>query len=126
MAFILFLRDVCNGDNWGTNSTPSMVSAMYGMLALLVIPFAVTVFATYRSRKSMEKEIELMRQAAAQAPKEAERAAPKAGSNRVASIVRIAIFAIGVVLVVLGACNEGTADILTKAVNICTECVGLG
>lgn len=112
--------------HWGANSTPSMVTAVLVMLARLVIPFFVTVFATYRSRKSMEKEIELMRQAAAQAPKAAEKAVSKVRSNRAANIARIAILAIGAALVILGACNEGTADILTKAVNICTECVGLG
>lgn len=125
-AFILFLENVCNTESWGTDSTPSMIRAMNGMFGLLVIPLAVTVFATYRNRKSMEKEIELMRQAAAQAPKATEKAAPKVRSNRSANIIRIAILAIGILLVVLGACNEGTKDILTKAVNICTECVGLG
>lgn len=125
-GLVMFLRYGTNPNNWGTNSTPSMVGAMYRMLGCLPVPFLVTVFAVYRSRKSMAAEIELMRRAAAQAPKEAETAAPKVRSNRGVNIARIAILAIGVVLVVLGACNEGTKDILTKAVNICTECVGLG
>lgn len=125
-ALVLVLDYACNTGNWGTNSTPSMVKAMYVMFGTLMVPFILTVFATYRNRKSIAKEIELMRQAAAQAPKAVEPTAPKVRSNRTANIARIAILAIGAVLVVLGACNEGTADILTKAVNICTECVGLG
>lgn len=126
LASVLILRDVCDAAHWEANSTPSMVKAVYVMLGTLALPFLVTVFATYRCRKSMEKEIELMRQAAAQAPKAPETTAPKVRGNRAASIARIAILAIGAALVILGACNEGTADILTKAVNICTECVGLG
>lgn len=126
LACVLILRYVCNAEHWEANSTPSMVKAMYVMFGTLSLPFLLTVFATYRNRKSMEKEIELMRQAAAQAPEAAETTAPKVRSNRSANIARIAILAIGAVLVILGACNEGTADILTKAVNICTECVGLG
>lgn len=125
-AFVLFLSDACNTQNWGANSTPSMVKAMYVMFGTLALPFLLTVFITYRNRKSMAKEIELMRQAAAQAPKAVEKSAPKVRSNRGANIARIAILVIGAALVILGACNEGTADILTKAVNICTECVGLG
>ena len=112
--------------HWDANSTPSMVTAVVVMLVRLFIPFIFTVFAVYRSRKSLEREIALMRQAAAQAPQEAEKAVPKMRSNRVANIVRTALLIIGALLVILGACNEGTADILTKAVNICTECVGLG
>ena len=126
LGFLLFLIYACDSSNWGSNSTPSMVSAMYVMLPCLAIPFICAVIATYWHRKSMAQEIELMRQAAAQAPKAAEKTAPKVRSNRTANIVRIAILAVGALLVILGACNEGTADILTKAVNICTECVGLG
>lgn len=125
-AFVLFLSDACNTQNWGANSTPSMVKAMYVMFGTLALPFLLTVFITYRNRKSMAKEIELLRQAATQAPKAVEKASPKVRSSRAAIIARIAILAIGAALVILGACNEGTADILTKAVNICTECVGLG
>lgn len=126
IAFALFLAYACNPSNWGSNSTPSMAAAMIVMLMWLILPFITTVLAFYTCRKSMVQEIELMRQAAAQAPKAAEKAAPKVRSNRSANIARIAILAIGILLVVLGACNEGTKDILTKAVNICTECVGLG
>ncbi len=126
IGFVLFLIHACNTGNWGTNSTPSMIKAVYVMLPCLGIPFISTVIATYQNRKSMEKEIELMRQAAAQAPKKLEKTTIQPRSNKPVNIARIAILAIGVVLVVLGACNEGTKDILTKAVNICTECVGLG
>jgi hypothetical protein len=37
-----------------------------------------------------------------------------------------ALFCIGVLLVVLGAANGGAADVLAKAVKICSECIGLG
>ena len=125
-GLIMFLIYACNGSNWGSNSTPSMVTAMMKMLRALAVPFLFTVYSAYQHRKSLEKEIELMRQASVQAPKAAQKPTVKAGYNRCANILRIAILAIGVLLVVLGACNEGTKDILTKAVNICTECVGLG
>ena len=125
-GFMLFLIYACNGSNWGANSTPSMVTAMMKMLRALAVPFLFTIYSAYQHRKSLEKETELMRQASAQAPKAAEKAAVKVRSNRAANIARIVIVAIGAALVVLGACNEGTKDILTKAVNICTECVGLG
>ena len=40
--------------------------------------------------------------------------------------VRGAIFVVGVVFIVLGVLNGGMADVLGKAIRICTECIGLG
>lgn len=40
--------------------------------------------------------------------------------------VRGAILAVGVVCIVLGVLNGGMADVLGKAIRICTECIGLG
>lgn len=41
-------------------------------------------------------------------------------------IVRAALLITGVVMVVIGAINGGAADVLGKAIRICTECIGLG
>ncbi len=40
--------------------------------------------------------------------------------------IRIALAAAGVVLIVVGICNGGMKDVLLKAINICTQCIGLG
>ena len=37
-----------------------------------------------------------------------------------------ALFLLAAVLIVLGVCNGGAADVLAKAVRICSECIGLG
>ena len=39
---------------------------------------------------------------------------------------RLAVLAAAIVLIVLGVLNGGMADVLGKAINICTECIGLG
>lgn len=41
-------------------------------------------------------------------------------------ISRIAIAAAGCLLFIVGICNGGMADVLEKAVQICTQCIGLG
>lgn len=125
-GFAIFLIHACNPGNWGTNSTPSMVKAMEKLFSFLAMPCLFTIISVYQIRKSLSREIDLMRQISAQFPKKAEKAEPKACCQKPVAIARMAILVIALVLVVLGACNEGTADILTKAVNICTECVGLG
>lgn len=37
-----------------------------------------------------------------------------------------ALFVLGLALVLLGVLNGGAQDVLTKAVKICSECIGLG
>lgn len=123
---ILFLIYACNGSNWGSNSTPSMVSAMYMMLGCLTVPFLFTVYAASFCHKSTLAEIDLMKQASKQAPRQAASPVQARDCGKAMTILRVAVVAVAVALVILGACNEGTKDILTKAVNICTECVGLG
>ena len=123
---VYFLVFACDGSHWGGNSTPSMISAMYMMIGCLAIPLAMTIYAAFFCRKSIQSEIELMKQASAQAPKQAEKSAPKAQNRFLMPGIQAAILVIGLVLLIVGACNQGTVDILNKAVAICTECVGLG
>ncbi|MCD8040638.1 MAG: hypothetical protein LUF82_03885 [Clostridia bacterium] len=40
--------------------------------------------------------------------------------------VRAVLFVVAVVFIILGILNDGAGDVLLKAVNICTECIGLG
>ncbi|MBE6563056.1 MAG: thioredoxin [Ruminococcaceae bacterium] len=41
-------------------------------------------------------------------------------------MVKLAILILAAAALIYGAIAGGTADVLTKAVNICTECIGLG
>lgn len=42
------------------------------------------------------------------------------------TVCRILVFAAAVILIILGLQNGGMWDVLVKAINICTECIGLG
>ena len=41
-------------------------------------------------------------------------------------IIQLCVLGFAIVITVIGAIFGGYADVLTKAVNICTECIGLG
>ncbi len=41
-------------------------------------------------------------------------------------IIRLAVALVGVTLFIVGIANGGMRDVLLKAVNICTQCIGLG
>ena len=100
----------------------SMIKAMSLLLPCMAVPFAYAVFTVYSSKKSMETEIALLKEAHAPVRK-AE--VPTAKPDRL-YVLRYAVLAAGVVLLIYGYVTGGTADVLTKAINICTECVGLG
>lgn len=48
------------------------------------------------------------------------------GKEKSVLIIRLCLAAAGVALFVVGIFNGGMADVLTKAINICTQCIGLG
>ncbi|MBE5746817.1 MAG: thioredoxin [Clostridiales bacterium] len=41
-------------------------------------------------------------------------------------VFRGVVGTVGIVLLIWGICNGGMADVLKKAINICTQCIGLG
>jgi len=123
---ILFLLYGANPANFHQSQiNTSMVNAMWVMLPCLAVPFGWTVFTAYAHRASLRKEIDLVRQISVDPNA---KAAPQTAKDPAAAIatVRWVLVAAAIVLLVYGYYAGGTADVLTKAVNICTECVGLG
>lgn len=51
---------------------------------------------------------------------------PREQGGKTVLAARIAILCLGVLFIVLGVMNGGSRDVLIKAINICTECIGLG
>ena len=125
LCTVVFLRYALDGGNFHSSEiTESMVSAMYMMLPCLAVPFGYSVFTAYYHKASIRREVELMKLVAA--PKTAEAAPAEKQKDNVTDVVRAVILVGALVLIVVGLWNDGWADVLTKAVNICRECVGLG
>lgn len=130
---IVFLIPACRSSYWPNPSDPNetrdVTDAMIGMMPLfaicVLIPMGYTLFTAYFFRRSIRKEIELMKQAAATATE-----APKSChfhlSQRTMTIIRCAIVVAGIVFIFVGVSNGGVEAIIAKAVAICTECIGLG
>ena len=100
----------------------SMVAAMYRFVPCCLVAYSYGVWASYACLKSMEAEIDLLKTA----PAEAKIAAPAKAANKKLVLLRNVLLVVGIAILVFGYFTGGTADVLTKAVNICTECVGLG
>lgn len=119
-----FLCYALNGSNFGdqTEITPSMIRAMYVLAPCCVLPFGWAVFTAYHRRSSIQKEIELLKKIKP-TPVPKTEAKPKQDRTK---LLRCAVLVLGIAVLVYGYFTGGTNDVLTKAVNICTECVGLG
>lgn len=126
LGSIVFLSYCLNSSNFdSTDITGSMVKAMYVLLPCMAVPFGYAVFTAFHARASMQREIALAKELiAAGAEKPAD--LPKKTAKPSVMPLRWALLAVGICLLVYGFFTGGTEDVLTKAVNICTECVGLG
>ena len=121
---IVFLCYGCNSANFHSSEiNASMTKAVIILFICMVIPFALALATVYRTKKSLEKEIELVKQIPAG---ETVSQAKLNDRSKLLAISRWALVAVAVAILVYGFCTGGTADVLTKAKNICTECVGLG
>lgn len=119
-AAAVFLGYALNGENFHRSEiNASMIRAMYVFLPCLAVSFAAGVICQYQGRRSMEREIEALKGA----PK-GEKAPLRSQESPLP--LQLALIAAAVVLIVVGYTGGGFQDVLTKAVNICTECIGLG
>ena len=103
--------------------TEHMIQNTLVWVACLLPACALGIYTAYASRSSMKTEMELLRHVALQKtpPKEA----VKSFALQL-NLLRGSLIVLSVALIVVGAIGKGWYDVLTKAVAICTECVGLG
>lgn len=122
----VFLFYGLNSGNFDSaDITGSVVQAMYVLLPCIVVPFMYGVFSAYCTQASLKKEITLVKQAVSDGVSEADSHTGKAAPKPLLKL-RWVLLAVGIFLLAFGFFTGGTEDVLTKAVNICTECVGLG
>ncbi len=100
----------------------AMASNCLPWMALAVASLAVSFIL---KDQSLKKEIELSRQAPAHEGEPKQIRSPELKPQTV-TIARTALVVLAVVFIIMGIANGGARDVLIKAVNICTECVGLG
>ena len=83
--------------------------------------FAVVFAASFACCRNVKREITALQGQVGKAKPEAP--APR---RMPVGALRAGLYAVAIVFIVLGVMNGGLRDVLVKAVNICTECIGLG
>lgn len=126
IAGAAFLVYALNGSHFvQSDINNSMIHAMWVLIPCLAVSFGVALFANVKSEHSLQKEMELVKQIPAQGTTTATET-ETCECKKVLVSARVVILGIGIACVVFGFCTGGTVDVLTKAINICTECIGLG
>ena len=123
ISISIFLLYALNGNNYVADINSSVIKAMWVLIPCSVVPFVYSVFTAYHNEKSLKKEIELMKKVPT---KENAEDIETKSNDKLVNVVRFALLFIGLGILIYGYFAGGTADVLTKAINICTECIGLG
>lgn len=104
------------------------LETVVGALVLSILPWcalgmAALMISAQACHKSMLRQIEL----AKAAPRKAAQSVKPSGKGaHIKNAARIVLLCAAIALIVLGVNNGGMFDVLVKAINICTECIGLG
>lgn len=118
-----------SGDNFyldAQNPNPSVIAFMKLFLPCVTVALGVGVLLVSLVKASVLREIALLEASAKKGDGDDDDIPEKKTNPKALRIVRICVFALAAVFIVVGAWNGGLADVLAKAIAICTECIGLG
>ncbi len=109
----------------GSNFASWDLERVMGEMLVHTAPWAaVALLAVYVALRACDKSC--LREAETLRGQPTAKPAPLQEKPFPASVLRADLYAAAIVFIVLGAMNGGLRDVLVKAINICTECIGLG
>ena len=109
----------------GANFVSWDLENVMGEMLLHVAPWAaVALLAVYVALRACDESF--VRECEALKGQPAEKPAPLQEKPFPTNVLRADLYAAAIVFIVLGVMNGGLYDVLVKAINICTECIGLG
>jgi len=121
----VFLSFAVNPKNFDTSLiNDSVIKAMYLLLPCLAGMFVTLTSAKLLTDKFCNNQLELIKNLPLKAKSDTSDYEAKA--DRKLYIIRYTVLAAAVVMIIIGLATDGVYDVLAKAVNICTECIGLG
>lgn len=120
VAFLVYALNPNHFDSKDING--SVIKAMWVMLPCLGVSLMASVIAEVLFSKSAKRECELL----AKLPTLKSASSQEEKCDKKILIIRCAVLILGAGLLIYGLATGGFYDVLTKAVNICTECIGLG
>ena len=106
--------------------TAAVLTVLPWAIGAFVCALCVSAFESY----ALQQQLALMKKVIVANAKNLKKATKEKTSlfenKKITAAVRIGLLTVGLVLFVIGMFNGGLNDVLIKAINICTECIGLG
>lgn len=128
VSSIVAVSVILDSDIQNANQTVTKCSLI--ALPMMVVAFAAGLLGRVFTDKSFKKSADIAKALIAQkeclAGGNVIKSDNESKEKRILLIVKIAIIAVGVTLLVLGIFGDGIKGTLEKAIRICTECIGLG
>lgn len=117
-----------NFNNFSADYNASVITACALILPLTLLSMGIAVAYAFIEAASINYQLTLVKAEIKKsgAKISASSDEKKSISHKTVMIVRISIAAVALIFIVLGIFNGGVSDVLSKAINICTECIGLG
>ncbi len=103
----------------------SVIRAMWVAIPCFLVPAVFAVITAYCHSKSYQREIDLFKTLPLKSDIPVTEQAP-VKPRRALTVLRAVLILLAIAALVYGFIAGGTVDVLTKAINICTECIGLG
>ena len=120
----LYLLDKANFP--ANDPTAEIMAAALIVLPPAVIGLVLCLICSVLTKRSILKETEIYKQIIAGGNKVVPAPAQDTAKPMLLKTVRFAVLAVALVFIVVGIFNGSANDVLTKAIKICTECIGLG
>ena len=117
-----------NFGNYSADYDASVVAACLWILPATFVAMGIAIAFLYLENACIERQIKYVKSALVQFGSVSSATEPQQSSNRAKLTwgIRLILLVAAIVLIIAGILNGGMADVLTKAINICTECIGLG
>lgn len=120
---------VLNFNNFGADYNGAVIAACLWILPCTFVAMGLCVALIYLENASLERQIKTVKVAIAKSGSisaSEEKCSCSCKSRKIMLSIRLAILAVALLFIVVGIFNGGMDDVLSKAINICTECIGLG
>ena len=120
-----WLLNRANYTGWDLESV--MGETLRRTLPFIAMEFAILLIGVHLCEKSRLRAIDALKAVPRERRAKSAQAPMKGTTDTIARIaLRAVLYVAAVVLIIAGVFNGGLNDVLVKAINICTECIGLG
>ncbi len=121
---------ICNINNFrytdGVNPTKQVTSMVLYLLPWIILSFSSLLLCKIYEERSSKNSLEIIKKVIKIKGKKEYIYKENKQKKMAMNITSIVIGVVAVIFIIVGALNGGAESVMQKAINICTECIGLG